>query len=407
VDFVVSTIEGASKIAAASINPAGAKSMFIPTDRKGMKELTAHLNTMDTTGAPLQVKTLAFGLTLLLEQDPDNALAEMKASIAGIPALEQKIAKSKAEGGNDDLRAGMEASLAKAKELQSEIAANEDDWTKFTDDRPKAYRDVRMATEAFKTLKESGRIGGSTRDAGDHRLAKEDYAKTLARFIDRKKEKATTVVQVRWTPRNRTHAPKDKDQVKDCATILKLGSKKGVISSVRPLDTFPAILTKEGAADGDITELVLECTGNVPAKAEEWEELVDEKKARGWHYRIPAKGTVTLKVGGSVQAQRDAYVAQYGCVAFVPATAANQKIVSNIDLDPITGGLKSVTHGGQAFDPAIMSRTGAAAASVIDAQDARKAATAEAIDQKTLLQRRKDILQLKKDIAELESQVTP
>lgn len=401
VDFVVSTIEGASKIAAASLNPAGAKTRFIPSDRPGMADLVNYLNKMDKTSAPaLQVGTLAFGLTLLLEQNPDDSLALMKESIADIEGLRLKIQTAREEE-----KPGLRVDLAKAEEVQKEILAHEDLWVKFADDRPKAYRDVRMAAEAFKELRELDKIGGSARASADHRQYKDEYAKILARFIDRKVEKATSVVQLSWAPNPRGSEVVN-GQVKGTSNILVLDSNRGVVAGARPLSTFPSNL-KAAGAKGKITAVSLECNAQVPPDTLAWQQRLAERGSHGWHYRIPAKGTVTLRVGGSVKLRRDAYVAQYGCVAFVPATAANQKIVSNIDLDPITGGIKSVTHGGQAFDPAIMSRTGAAVADVINAQDARKAATAGAIDQEALLERRKNILQLKKDIAELEQQVSP
>jgi flagellar motility protein MotE (MotC chaperone) len=127
-----------------------------------------------------------------------------------------------------------------------------------------------------------------------------------------------------------------------------------------------------------------------------------DKRKHGWHYRIPASATIQLKVGGSARFAKETFIGQHGCVAFMPATTASQKIVSIIELDPISGGLKSSTQGAQASDPGLITRVASASSEVITAERQREKADETASDQVQQLKRKKELLQLNKDIAALE-----
>jgi hypothetical protein len=90
------------------------------------------------------------------------------------------------------------------------------------------------------------------------------------------------------------------------------------------------------------------------------------------------------------------------CIAYLPATAGSQKVISDIELDPVTGALKSVNQGGNAFDPGLIGRVGTAAASVIDAEQSRYKAAAAENDPLALLKRKKEIMELQAKIKELQ-----
>jgi hypothetical protein len=142
-----------------------------------------------------------------------------------------------------------------------------------------------------------------------------------------------------------------------------------------------------------------------PDTAPQWNAMLakDAKAAttifpsrRGWYYRVPAAAKVSVLVGGEPKTVSETFIAQHGCVAFLPKTAAGQKVVSNIDLDPNTGALLGLTYGGTAFDPGLINKVGAAGATYLEAEQAVVARREAANDPVKRLANKKAEIELKK-----------
>ena len=232
----------------------------------------------------------------------------------------------------------------------------------------------------------------------------------LAKFTGKKSEKKTWSGQFRWVPSARDPALIS-GTIDEKETLFVLSEHKGVTSfNVKPEVSPTFQLSAPGKAEEKSDKsfsVSLACYSVIPLETGTWVNLLEKHKKHGWHYRIPAKATITLRVNNAVKARRRTYIGQQGCVAFMPATSSGQKVTSTIELNPVTGALMSSVHGGQAFDPGLVSRVGAATAGVVDAEKAREKAEATANDPLTQLDRKKKLLQLKKDIEGLEKPTEP
>ena len=378
VEFAVSTLEAAAKIAGSMIKPAGGKAELFP-DRAGLKELRVHVNSLDKAvlGYELTLEGLRAGLNVLLATNPDHYLEDLKKQDALKPAPMN--------------------------------------WEDFTQHRPKGLGEMVRATDAYNRI---GALADKIEKAwptADRAALQNERDGLLAKFTGKKSEKKTWTGQFRWVPTSRN--PGDiSGTIDEEKTLFVLSEHTGVTSfNVKP-EVPPSFLLsassagkKNAAEEGKdkLFSVALACHSIIPAETGTWENLLREPRKHGWHYRIPAQARISLRVNGVVRASRRTYIGQHGCVGFVPATSGGQKVTSTIELDPITGALKSTVHGGQAFDPGLVSRTGAAVAGVIDAEKSQQKAEAAANDPLNQLDRKKKLLQLKKDIEALEKPTTP
>jgi hypothetical protein len=372
VEFVVSSIEGAAKIASAAIKPAGGVDREFPL-RPGLKELLDHINSLDAAPAPdLTLGALRVGLATLLADKPEEKLEALGKQAEGDPV--------------------------NGKELSGDIEL----WRNFAQSDLKGFREMFAATNSFKDMQRvEAALQGATAAADRAALGKERDA-ILERFLGGKKE-ITWIGQFRWVPSERQEN-QSSGTLHGEKSLLSIGPKGLQFQTspeIPPSADFKKPLPSSGSSSEKTTAVALTYNSIIPDETSQWAALLDNRQKHGWHYRIPAQAIVNLTVGGARQISKRTFIAQHGCIAFVPATSAGQKVVSIVELDPATGALKSVTHGGQSFDPALASRTGTAIAGVVEAQQARAAADAAANDPLAQLERKKKILEAKKGIRDL------
>ena len=382
VEFTVSTMEAVAKIASSAIKPASGANKLFPS-RPGLEDLRVHVNSLDNRqDHALTLPGLRAGLNILLADNSDNYLENLR----------------------------------KVSEFQDAVS----NWEDFADNCPKGLSEMLRATGAFKQLRELAAVNQSATAAADRSALRDERDALLAKFIGKKSEKVW-IGQFRWVPLSRKLETTSGSI--DVAQLLFVLSKHegissfiidpevpptGGIRSLQPDTHSPRTNTSPGnQAKDEIISVSLACHSIVPVQTKTWKDLIAEKKKHGWHYRIPAEATVRLEANGVTRIMRRCYIGQHGCVAFVPATTAGAKITSNIELDSITGALKSSVHGGQAFDPGLVNRSGAAVAGVVDAEKAREKAEAAANDPVTKLERKKKLLQLEKELRSLEETSPP
>jgi hypothetical protein len=374
VDFIVSTLEAGAKVASSAIKAAAGDGLF---EGPGLKDLLDHVNSLDN-GPDLTIEGLKVGLTVLLADDPETTLKALKAAAKPV--------------GTDD------AETQRKKQLAS---AALEEWDNFVKDCPRGRVEMTNATRAYKDLLAATEALEKATSLADRNALRNERDALLARFMGKKSERVW-VGQFRWTPPKRA-AGKVESFLIAPQTLFTIEADGGIVSyGVRPETPAPREF-REPTNGKKYTTVTLSCRSEIPEQTAAWEQLGVERARHGWHYRIPAQARISLAVNGSTRFQRRALIAQHGCVAFVPATSYGQKIASTVELDPITGGLKSVTHGGQAFDPAMMTKLGTAAAGVIDAESERAAAKAAASDPVAQLERKKKLLELQRDVKALEA----
>lgn len=364
VEFTVSTLEAAAKIAGSVIAFAGAEDALFP-ERVGLGDLCDHLNSFDPDAQPkLTLPGLRAGLQILLAANPDNALEQLK--------------------------------------TQPENQAAAKNWEAFTDKHAKGCNEITRAVTAYADLVKLNSLKDLAKAPADRAAFDAQRTTILARFLGTKSER-TWIGQFRWVPPNRD-ARVTAGTVPASQQLFVLWSNRGVPQFDYPPEAPPSPTLTGGKKSGEKALVVkLVCESTVPPQTPAWQSLLGQEGRHGWHYRIPAQARVNLYVGKESRAMKRLDVAQHGCVAFLPATSSSQKVTSNVDLDPLTGALRGITQGGQAYDPALISRSGAAVAGVIDAESAHEKAEAAANDPVVQLTRKKNILQLQKDIQALQA----
>lgn len=89
--------------------------------------------------------------------------------------------------------------------------------------------------------------------------------------------------------------------------------------------------------------------------------VVQGSAKKGIHYCIPGRAKVKVYKGTEVQAELTTPIAQYGPVAYLPASTGSEKTEISVNLDPVTGALLGLNVDAQAFDPKYIERIGNAA----------------------------------------------
>jgi hypothetical protein len=96
--------------------------------------------------------------------------------------------------------------------------------------------------------------------------------------------------------------------------------------------------------------------------------VVQGSSKKGIHYCVPGRAQIKVYKDGAVQAQLTTPIAQYGPVAYLPASTGSEKTAMSATLDPVTGALLGVNVDAQAFDPKYIERLGNAANTAVGAQ---------------------------------------
>lgn len=120
---------------------------------------------------------------------------------------------------------------------------------------------------------------------------------------------------------------------------------------------------------------------------------------QGFYYRVPALADVKVMKGTEVLAQADMIVAQLGFVAALPRQRTYQTKYT-VKLDPATGALTTLDASSDAVDPALITGTGDAIASVLEARKEAQEAEAAAKDELAQLERERKILEARVKIRE-------
>lgn len=374
VEFAVSTLEAGAKIVGSAVKGASEhRGANVP-----LEELLDYLDAVQPgTRKSLDADSLAVGLRVLKAPNPNTELSNVAKDMSG---------------------------------------AAIDKWKAFARNRGPAYNEIAGATRAARQIDSFSETFNRAPDAAARDKLERSIADLRSQFIGAEKG-LTWVGQFRCDPADR--------RLNASITLFFLGNKSGINwttsekwPEIKPSNEFSKSQIEPDADEAwqqalkkmlkvnddpekKKTAVAVVWDSTVPASAARWIVAPNDHKKHGWYYRVPADAIVTIKVNDETKLKRRLQIAQHGCVAFLPATTGGAKIVSNIDLDPVTGALLGATHGGTAFDPGLIGRVAGATTTVIDAEKAAEKARATANDPITKLQREKTLLELKKAIKDL------
>lgn len=379
VDYVVATLDSAAKLALAGGTggslSAHAAGIHIYPNVKGITRIGNYLKTLDQRKEPqdLEDLTVRIGLTIILADDPANMRTQIrKVDDDGI---------KEALNAWEDFEEQNYTGLSIVKRLQ------------------RTYRDIRAINES---------IGGVEKTELLVTL-KAEMSKEMKKFYGSTK-KSVTNLEFRWIPNHRSEQ-KTSGSVDEETVLFTLNTQTGIRSfRLDPVTTPSASKFRQKGSSSSGKNLIVKfhCDGSIPAGYEGWKVARENaqkcQKTHGWVYGIPAKCTATVKVNGVSKASKAQGIAQQGLVGFLPSTGGGTKVISDIELDPATGGLTKLTQGTVAFDPSSIGKIADAGSYYMTAKREREAAAAAqaatANDPLTQLRRQKEEYELRAAIFE-------
>ena len=389
IDFTLKALQAATSLRLTSLNRGasikqsdGTQLLFYKEDKIIIKSLVKELNTnfMENHTTKLTVEGLRYGLYELFS--------------AGTEITEDQFLKE-----------------FKSKEkLTAEDSLSKADWDKATKASSTLYHHVRLAVEKFKEIQVlKDQFGKMNRNSDSAKYLKESIDGIYHQFVATSVDTTPQTRVFRWIPQNRANG-KPNPPGKSPQTILKVNTAKGVVSTYSnapvnlPFDNFYD--SENAFKDSKNQYLYITARSVTPSEYKTWEVTSDQNKKKGWHYRIPAKSTITVTLNNKVVVRKKTYIAQHGCVAFLPSSSGSVSVTSNITLNPITGGLMSLSQNGTAASPDLVTGFAGVLNDNIKDRYARQAKkdqeAANNASEVYQLEQRKKLLQLQKDVRDLE-----